>query len=305
MILRMNNKTGLNPEMKNPVQAAFIFDVDGVITNPREKRVTKVELLERLATELELNTPVILNTGRSNEWMIERVILPLKDKLNDKTALSNFFAVGEKGLTWVSFDEDANIKQGVFNRNGALVEGFDLSVFLDNQTVEHFQTLERETKQLIDSKYSHSTFFDATKKAMISTEMHDGYDQPKYALEQIQFTADLHELLKREGLEGKFKVDPTTIATDIQIPEAGKHLGAKHILDWLKSANINPKHFITFGDSASDLEMADYLNEQNLSVDFIFVGGKENLSITRPYRIHYTTKSFDEGTLEYLSGLAS
>ncbi len=288
--------------MKN---TAWLFDVDGVVTNPIEKKVTEEKLFGLLENQLKLENPVTLNTGRSNEWMIKRVIRPLEARILDKVILENFFAVGEKGLTWVSFNENGELIEGVFDRDGTPIEGYDLSVFLGQETVDHFTGLEKEVKELIDSQYSHSTFFDTTKKAMISTEMHDGYDQPKYALEQIQFTKNLHELLKREGLEGKFKVDPTTIATDIQIPEAGKHLGAKHILDWLKSANINPKHFIAFGDSTSDIEMADYLNEENLSVDFIFVGGKENLNITRPYRIHYTTKSFDEGTLEYLSGLAS
>lgn len=293
------------PETEHSVPRAFLLDVDGVITNPTEKKVTEEALFGFLETNLIMGNPVALNTGRSNEWMIERVINPLNERLKDKTVLKNFFAVGEKGLTWASFTPEGELIQGVFDREGSLQEGFDLTAFLENETIEHFLRLNSEAKRLIDNKYSHSTFFDTTKKAMVSTEMKDGYDQPNYAKEQVGFTQELNELLKREGLSGKFKVDPTTIATDIQIPEAGKHLGARRILDWLKSKNVNPKHFITVGDSSSDLEMADELNTQGKSVDFYYVNPKKPLSVEKPYPIHTSEAEFGRGTLEVLQKLAS
>lgn len=290
-------------EIEHTTPVAILLDVDGVVTDPTEKKVTN-ERFFGLATEaLSHGLPVALNTGRSNEFMIERVMLPLIDQLENKSLLGNFFAVGEKGLTWASFNSEGELIQGVFNREGEPVEGFDTSVFLDTETSEHFTTLTRKVKELIDSKYSHSTFFDPTKKAMISTEMHDGYNQPDFAQEQPQFTQELKDLLANEGLDQQFNVDPTTIATDIQLPYAGKHLGAKRILGWLNSKGINPAHYITVGDSSSDLEMADELNEQGKSVDFKYVNPKKPLQVQKPYTIHTTTGEFEAGTLEVFEEL--
>lgn len=179
------------PAVERTASFALLLDIDGVVTDPIEKKMTdefKDKNLTQIETLLNTGNVVTLNTGRSNEWMIERVINPLRDKLQDKSALANFFAVGEKGLTWASFDNDGNIIEGVFDRQGKPVEGFDLSVFLEPETVEHFQTLAEKAKELIDNDYSHSTFFDGTKKAMVSTEMKDGHDHKQFEQEQKEFT---------------------------------------------------------------------------------------------------------------------
>lgn len=294
-----------SPEVKNTVPLAFILDVDGVVTDPTEKKVTEPEIFTQLENHLNKGNIIALNTGRSNEWMIERVINPLASKLSDKKALKNFFAVGEKGLTWASFNLQGELIQGVFNKEGQPVEGFDLGEFLDIETVEHFKTLGNEARELIRRKYSHSTFFDNSKKAMVSTEMKDGYNQPDFAREQKEFTSELHNILSDLNLVGKFNVDPTTIATDIQVPFAGKHLGAKRILSWLKSQNSAPAHYIAVGDSSSDLEMADELHSQGKSVDFYYVNPKKPLSVEKPYSIHVTNKEFGNGTLEVFKKLTT
>lgn len=281
----------------------LVLDVDGVITNPVEKRVTEEKIFTQIIEELESGNIVTLNTGRSNSWMIERVINPLIERLKDKSLLKNFFAVGEKGLTWVGFDPGGRIQEGVFDKKGKAIEGFDLSVFLDTDTAEHFKTLENEARELIKNNYSHSTFFDNSKKAMISTEMIDGHNHEEYASEQKDFTNELKKIINSLGLDGKFNVDPTTIATDIQLPNAGKHLGAGRILDWLSSKNIVPNHFIAIGDSISDLEMADELNLRGKSVDFYYVNPKKPINIKKPYPIFNSTKEFGNGTLEVLEGI--
>jgi hypothetical protein len=281
-------------------QIALLLDVDGVITNPIEKKVTEEGLFEDIIKALESGFPVALNTGRSNEWMIERVILPLNERVSDKSLLKNFFAVGEKGLTWTSYNNEGDLVEGVFDREGKQVEGFDTSVFLDPQTSEHFTRLEKEVRLLIDTQYGDSTFYDETKKAMISTEMLDGYDQAAYSQEQIGFTSKLAALLQKEGLDRKFNIDPTTIATDIQVPEAGKHLGARRILDWLNAKGISPERFIAIGDSASDLEMADELHNQGKNVEFKYVNPGKALTVEKPYPVVTTNEAFGHGTAEVL-----
>lgn len=290
-------------EHKKTSQIAFLLDVDGVITNPSEKKVTEPQIFDFLEQHLINNNPVTLNTGRSNEWMVERVINPLSERVQDKSILKNFFAVGEKGLTWASFNAEGELLQGVFDRDGRRVEGFDLGAFLEPRTVEHFKILGEESKKLINRKYSHSTFFDTTKKAMVSTEMKDGYNQPEFAREQQAFTQELQVMLEKLGLEGKFKIDPTTIATDIQVPQAGKHLGTKRILGRLAAQKIAPKHFIAVGDSASDLEMADELYSQGKSVEFYYVQPQKALNVTKSYPVIYTAQQFGKGTVEMFQNI--
>ena len=294
-----------SPESPRPVPLAILLDVDGVLTDPTEKAVLQPEIFEHMENHLALGNPVTLNTGRSNEWMIKRVIQPLGERVKDKSILKNFFAVGEKGLTWTSFDQDGKLIEGVFDRAGKTVEGYDLSVFLDPETVEHFKILEKETRELV-KRYSHSTFFDESKKAMISTEMHDKYeDHPRYTAEQPRFTEEMNELIEKAGLKGKFKVDPTTIATDIQLPEAGKHLGAKRILDWLSRKGIEAQHFVAIGDSSSDLEMADELASKGKSVDFYYVQPKKELGVVKTYPIEVSESNYGDGTVEMFRKLAS
>lgn len=291
------------PKMKNIVPLAFLLDVDGVITNPTEKKVTEEALFGFLETNLIMGNPVALNTGRSNEWMIERVINPLSERLKDKTILKNFFAVGEKGLTWASFTPEGKLIQGVFDREGGLQEGFDLSLVFDKETKKHFVNLEEKARRLIEGNYSHSTFFDATKKAMVSLEMNDNFDHAKFKTDQVKFTAEIEEIVRSENLENIFRIDPSNISTDIQLKTTGKHLGARRILDWLKSKNVNPKHFITVGDSSSDLEMADELNLQGKLVDFYYVNPKKKLSVEKPYPIHTSKAEFGNGTLEVFKSI--
>ncbi len=295
------------PEAIQTIPLALLLDVDGVLTDPTYKEVLQPEIFNHLENHMQIGNAVTLNTGRSNEWMIKRIIKPLGEKVSNKSILTNFFAVGEKGLTWISFDPSGNLIEGFFDRNGELVEGFDKSVFLDKETVEQFNLLETETKELVKRPdVAETTFFDSSKKAMISTEMHDKYpDHKKYADNQIQFTAELKRLIQKAGLEDEFDVDPTTIATDIQLTNAGKHLGAKRILDWLGSKNIAPQHFVAFGDSDSDLAMADELASQGKSVDFFYVKPEKELRVVKTFPIEISTMSFGEGTVEMFQKLES
>lgn len=314
------------PEIVRKADVAFLLDVDGVVTDPTEKKVVDTAVFDRMIENLTAGNPVALNTGRSNEWMIDRVINPLASRITDKSILNNFFAVGEKGLTWTSFNGEGKLLQGVFNRQGIPVEGYDLSVFLDKETAEHFKTLSDEAKQIIAKEYSHSTFFDATKKAMVSTEMHDGFNQPQYAAEQTKFEQELNAILDRLGLAHKFRVDPTTIATDIQLTQVdetdasgkviakhhvGKHLGTKRILRWLQLNKIDPQLYIGVGDSSSDLEMEDELTKQKKNNLFWYVNPQKPLKEEQKQdadkkpkqNLRFSKEAYSKGLLEVFSSV--
>ena len=182
------------------VDTAWIFDIDGVVTNPSEKKVGEPEILVHIVNKLKIKEPVAFNTGRSLPWLIERVINPLLNMVEDKSILENFIAVGEKGGAWLTFDKEGTILQHKEN--------------------------------------------------------------------------SIH---------------------------VGKGFATDRILEWLKKKGIKPKQFIAFGDSPSDIAMANRLHEKNLSFTFIFVDNKGELKgVKFPFPIIYTKDRFDKGALEFL-----
>lgn len=267
------------------VDHMLIMDVDGVVTNPSEKRVTEPEILDQIVKKLEKGEPVALNSGRSLVWMVDRVINPLIEKLKDKKILQNLLAVGEKGGTWVEFDE-----------NGQMQHHKDESISVP-------QALQEKVRKIINSELSESMFYDETKETMVSTEMKDGYSVEEYTKKQQGLNKKLQELVDQEGLAEELKVDPTTIATDIENKYVGKGFAVRRILEWLRNKAIKPQLYVTFGDSfSSDIFMAQELHSQELPVEFVYVG-KENIDASAfPFIIHQTQAKFEKGTLEFLKG---
>lgn len=275
-------RTALIPETRRHVENAYLFDVDGVLSDPREKRVTEEGIYTRVIERLQRGEPVGLNTGRSTEWMEERIIRPLLEKLQDKSVLANFVAIGEKGGTWITFDEKGNMYHG------------------RAQAISVPQDLNERVRQLVEEKYGDSMFFDATKETMISIEMKDGYKVEEFAKRQAELEGELAQILAETGQENTYKIDPTTIATDIESPHVGKALGADRFLQFLKDQDIKPARFIAFGDSRSDLEMADELERKQKSVEFVYVGDRAKLgNPQKGYPIEYI-EGFSQGTLAYL-----
>ena len=269
------------------INTAWIFDVDGVITNPQEKRITESEILDEIIKRLENGEPVALNTGRSLVFIAERVITPLMKKLEDKKLLFNLFASGEKGGTWITFDENGQMKHH------------------KDESISIAKSLQDKVRDIINSEFSESMFFDETKETMISTEMKDGYPVEEYTKQQKGLNKKLQELVNQEGLAEKLKVDPTTIATDIENKRVGKGFAVKRVIEWLSSRGIKPQRYIAFGDSfASDIPMAEEIHSQGLPVEFVFVG-KDNIHTSDlPFPVKRPLASFEKGTLEFLKGSA-
>ncbi len=283
----MQTSSDLNPEIDKPVQTAFLFDVDGVITDPREKKITESSLLDMIADKLEKGSVVTFNTGRSTEWAIQNVFPHMIERAADENHFENFFIVGEKGGTWAKYmdgkwqhfrDETLSIPEDVKNEAEGMAQE------------EPYASIGRE----LDPKQS-----------MYSWEMVDGMEIEEYQKKRQPLVEAYQKLIKDKGLEDEFKVDATTIAIDIENKHVGKHLGARRILNWLKSRNINPVHFIAIGDSESDLEMADELDTQGKSVEFWYVNPAKPLNMTKPYPIKVSREEFSAGTVEMLKKLNS
>ena len=257
---------------------AWLFDVDGVLTNPEEK-IANPQILSEIARRLENGDPVALATGRSTDFMRIRVVDPLKELLNNPNQLQNFLAVGEKGGVWMSYSE------------GKEQENVDPEIYMPQELV-------KKVKSLIKEEFSDVMFFDETKRTMISTEMNDGADMDKYHERQKALNEKLKEFIKdSQGLE----LDPSVIATDIQHKHVGKDLAVRHVLEWLRERGIKLSQVIAFGDSKSDIAMAEEVHRQGLPVKMIFVGKPSDIEgMEKPFPVVMTSKLFDKGTLEFL-----
>lgn len=260
-----------------------MFDVDGVITNPTEKKVTEKGLIEAIAGKLNKGDVVTLNTGRSISWMIDRVLNPLRNAIKDKSKLDNFLAVGEKGGTWAYFV------------NNELETEQDEKIIIP-------QSLKNTVRNLIQIEFDKKMFFDDSKLTMLSTEMVDGRSTDEYAIEQKELIKKMEEIIKKPEYNYlKLRIDPTTIATDIQNYHVGKHFGARRIINWLAEKGIKPTKIIAVGDSQSDVEMAEELQDE-FDVEFVFVGNEPKLKSDGLKKYSIFTKSrFEKGTMEFLS----
>ncbi|MFI5265542.1 MAG: HAD family hydrolase, partial [Candidatus Levyibacteriota bacterium] len=141
------------------------------------------------------------------------------------------------------------------------------------------------------------------KTTMISVEMKDGFDNDVYSKQQKILHEKIEQLLSLPEYKNlKLRIDPSQISLDIQPQGAGKHLGAVRIEKWLQENNYKPEKVIMFGDSPSDIEMAEELEDRFLC-EFVFVNDSAKLDTKNlTCKVVFTKASFTQGTLEYLSG---
>lgn len=260
---------------------AYIFDVDGVITSLQEKQVKEIKILE-IISKLLKNQVVAFNTGRDLKWVTERVINLLVEKIDNKNILQNLFIVGEKGGTWLTFDESGN-----------MIKQKDKSILMP-------QTLQDKLKNLAREEFSDYVFYDENKETMISLEIKD--DLPLEEFNRIHPLLDekIFEILNQENVNDNINLVSVTLSTDIESKSVGKDFGAKRILKWINEKGLKPEKFITIGDSKPDIEMAEEIYKQGLEVEYVSVGNNNFYTDKNyPFKITFTKNHYDKGTLEY------
>jgi hydroxymethylpyrimidine pyrophosphatase-like HAD family hydrolase len=267
-------------------KTAWIFDVDGVLADPKHKTIDE-DFFDIIFDKLQKGEPVGLNTGRSIDWIIGKIVHPLLAKMEDKSSIVRFFAVGEKGATWMNFDSE-----------GEMHRDKDDSFVLSHE-------LRERMKKMVEEKFSDCVFFDDTKETMISIEMKDSYDIKKFTGRQNELNTEMKKIIEEVG--NGHRMDPTIIATDIEDVRVGKALGITRLLKWLEDNSFTPERFIAFGDSVPDLEMADELEKRGKKVTFVYVGDPQKLieaeknGKVKNKAIIQNVGNFTQGTLEYLT----
>ena len=274
-------RTGLTQEKqtRRHVEKGYLLDVDGVITDPVEKRVTNMMIIDELASKLVAGEPVGLNTGRSIQWIQTHILPLLTEKLEDKQVLQNLIIIGEKGGAWATFSNDGTMHHA-------------------QSKIKLASDLEQQVKELVARDYEDCMFIGDPKGTMISVEMRDNYDLAVFQQRQQDFARKAGVLPAVIGAT-EWRIDKTSIATDFESIHSGKALGADRFIEFLKARDIVVGQIEAYGDSASDLAMADELARRGQGVHFVHVGTTQ-LQTAKNYKIT-NVGNYTEGTARVLS----
>lgn len=261
----------------NEVGRVFVFDLDGVITSPDNTRVNHrvVDLIYRLAAT---GYPIAVNTGRSLEW-VEQNFLSYIRSVGDQKIFHRLIVVCEKGGEFATF-----------SGGETLLSSSEFA--LDPKHHATAYALFRQHSSILSTM-----FWDATKRTMATIEKAPTSDLDKFHEQQKLLSRYL-----REGIEDKsVRIDPTTVATDVESVSAGKYAGSEIIRRWVGLHFAHIQDFVCFGDSLSDFDMAKCFAENNYRTKFVYVGEIPLGSIVyENIDMHTTKERFDKGTLEYL-----
>lgn len=267
---------------------AYIFDVDGVITNPQTRTIKHPELISEIIKILENQNPVAFITGRALPWLKKRLLSNFQDyiKINnlEKTMLDNIFISGEFGGCSI-----------VFN-NGFPKETVNSSLSLNPELVNR---LSEATKQ-----FSDIVFIDQDKQTEFSVEMKQKVTVAQFAKRKHEIASTFNKIVQDLKLEELVEVHEDRIAINIKSKISNKKLSTRQFLDWLSVKNLKPEKILAFGDSISDLEIAEQLKEDNLNFEFIYTGNPDEIKDKTTFPVTFTIEKFgketDEGTLRYL-----
>jgi len=271
-------------QLNKVIPEMLLFDIDGVITEPVTGEV-EFEVVNIIVEILERGKPVAFNTGRGMNWVLRDILPHFEARLSKRSVMDKLCIVYQKGAFRLTFNEKGEPERSVATPSISLPP----------------DALRTEVLELINTKYSASMFPGEEKEAVLSPQMKLGVDFETYKADQARLVNDLRGMLLRHGLDTQFRVDPTRIATDVEDKRLGKALGSQQVLTWLEEQDLQPQYFITFGDSKSDVGMAEEIYRNGFPVELVFVGEKEQLKeMHLPFLVSFTQASCEKGTVEYL-----
>ena len=196
-------------------EQVWILDIDGVITDPKLKKVIYPEILTIIVKRLINNYLVAFNTGRSEKWLDERVLgllrKLLKKEVGNLSPLSNLVNLCEMGSIIVEFDDSGKMIKRVLNKNVI-------------PTV-----LKNTIKDMVSEVYSESMFVDETKEVILTIEMKDGFSYEEYEIRQAEFREEIGIIMANYHPHLQVGPSSTTIAIDVKPIGAGKGWGLKKL----------------------------------------------------------------------------
>lgn len=274
--------------MRTLPPVGLLLDVDGPLASPVTRRVPEGSLsaLVQLAGR---GIPVVFNTGRSADFILQHLAAPLLAA--GLPADARFHAICEKGAVWFSFSSLPPLAPGDQGHDagppratrGTSVPGW-VEVDADMRLTAD---LESRLARLLED-YTDTMFYDDTKLAMFSAEMNVGESLDRYRESQSRFEAAVADLLAEQGAEarhgGSFQLDSTIISSDVEHASSGKDLGAARGWERVAADGELPVQWFTCGDSRTDYAMADWLQARGVPVTHVDVRHEDGIPET-PYPI--------------------
>lgn len=264
------------------METFYIFDIDGVLTNP-DTKVPNSHILHFIAEELNKGWHVAIATGRSSTW-VQQHITPLVSKDLQGALLDNLFVSCEKGAVTITFSGN-----------------------VPNTDIDAQFHIPHPIQDIIQQAISgmDGIFFDPDKRTMLSVEIVGGEDKEKVAIEKgmleklENFVAD-HILPEFPDVH----MEKTEISMDLQSKYIDKRIAAEKLFNFLRNKNIKPNSFVAFGDSPSDASIAEKIVEEEGKVTFVYVGKKP---LVREYGFPVISPGngtyYDEAVLQILQQL--
>lgn len=263
---------------------AYLFDVDGVLTNSQTRKISKPELITNLVSKLHEGSPLGFISGRGMLWLRSSVVKVLENYLGDhpgfnKNILDNIFVAGEFG--------------GVIcvHKNGVRLESVNKKFAIPEEA--------QRGLHLVTFQYSDYIFVETEKQTVFSVASKIGIKDNEFELRKNNIIQEFQEVVASFP---DLEVQTDRMAINVRNKEANKSYATDIFINWLKEKGVIPEKFIVFGDSPTDLEMGEQLHQKQQPFDFIYVGNKSELAnASHQFQVTVTKGNLDEGTLEYLT----
>lgn len=264
--------------MTTPAPFGLLFDVDGPIASPIERRIAIDSIVDDLLALAAAGIPIAFITGRSDAFMREQVVARLVDGGLD--ALSHVFGVFEKGGCWAPVTP-----------NGLGELDIDEALAIPAAVRRAVEGLARE-------RFADTMFVDEAKHVMISLEASVDVSPAVYAAAQSQYQDEVFALMTSLELGVRYgdrehpdatgvvpwRIDPTIISTDVESVHLDKDRGADRALDWFAARGVIAERWWSAGDSRSDYLMADAVHARGIPVTHLDVRPADGM-LERPYEV--------------------
>lgn len=277
---QMESSNNVTHETLKSVPHAWLFDVDGVITNP-ETRKPDSEVISEARKKLASGQPVAIITGRSLEWLDDTLLCDFEEETTDRSILDNLFVSTEFGGMHMDYtdgkrneprEEDQRIPDDVAN----------------------------EAKKQIEEKRD-AVFLDTSKRTTLTAEMNHGLAAEDFKPVGEELYSCFQKILKEKGASD-FVAHLDTIAVNIRHKNANKSYATAQALKWIKAKGLAPESYFVFGDSPSDLEMGEELERESLPFEFVYVGKKKpDQKVNFP--ITFTGGNYEKDTAKFLKAV--
>ncbi|NHI17001.1 hypothetical protein [Microbacterium excoecariae] len=233
----------------------LLLDVDGPLASTRTRTLRLPAIARDLVALAQAGCPVVFNTGRSVDFLAERLLPALVDA--GLGPADPVWGVGEKGGTWFSLAD-----------RGGTAAVDDIA---EDPAMSPPPAVVDAVRALVDRDFSDLVFFDETKRTMISVEHFVEVPGATFLARRDELAAAISRILDDHGVADETTIYPTVISIDVEHATSGKALGARRALDLVAPRMDPPRRWFTAGDSGQDYDMARYLDAHGFTATHLDV----------------------------------